>query len=329
MTLRNKLAGAAGAVSLALAASAATAADYPDKSVTLVAPYGPGGAADLAARTIAKEAPEYLGANIQVVNRTGAGGATGSASVVNAEPDGYELLLGRVGSQTVSPAMKANMPYEYDEFTYLGVIEINPVICATSTDNDIQSMSDLVERVRANPGAVTYSSSGVGTLLHIAAVLTLDEFGIENPVQAATHIPFRGGGEAAAAAVTGQVSFVCTNSSALMSHIQGGKLRPLVVTTEEPLEGVDAPTARALGHEDLEVLVGWSGILGPPDLPAEVKDTWKRVLNEISEDESWLETSRKRGSVPAVMDPESSLEFVRNQYQTFRELVQRLDMEIK
>jgi len=304
--------------------------DYPAEPVNLTAPYGPGGASDLASRTLASTAPAYLGEPVLVTNRSGAGGVTGSTYVLNSEPDGYNLLLARIGSHSVSTAMKSNMPYSWDDFTYLGLLEVNPVICATSTEKPYKSLDDLIAAIRENPGTLTYSSAGVGTLLQVAAVLVLDTVGIEDPVNAAIHIPFRGGGKAASAAATGQVDFVCTNSSALMSGIEGGKLRPLLVTTPQRLDAVpDAPTVAELGYPELEVLVGWSGLVGPPGLPDEVVETWADVLQKIKEDKSWNRMTTQLGSKPRILSPEETVEFVENQYKTFSELVKRLNMRIE
>lgn len=334
MTSRTHITRAVGAAALslglALAGPAGAQEDYPTKPVNLTAPYGPGGASDLASRTLASTAPAYLGEPMLVTNRSGAGGVTGSTYVLNSEPDGYNLLLARIGSHSVSTAMKSNIPYDWDDFTYLGLLEVNPVICATSTDRPYESLDDLVAAIEENPGMLTYSSAGVGTLHQVAAVLMMDTVGIEDPVNAAIHIPFKGGGNAASAAATGQVDFVCSNSSPLMTHIEGGKLRPLLVTTPERLDDVpDAPTVAELGHPELEVLVGWSGLVGPPGLPEEVVETWAGVLQQVKDDKSWNRLTTQLGSVPRILSPEQTVEFVKGQYETFSELVERLDMRIE
>lgn len=305
-------------------------AKYPDKPITLVAPYGPGGASDLASRTLASVIPQYLGQPVLVVNRSGAGGVTGSAFVYNSKPDGYTVMLARIGSHTVSPAMKSNIPYQYDKFTYMGLLEINPVICATSTKKPYKTLKDLIAAIKAHPGQLSYSSAGVGTLLQVAAVMVMDEVGIKDPIKAAIHVPYKGGGNAATAAATGQVDFVCTNSSALIGHIQGGALRPLLVTTPERLKDVpSAPTVRELGYPNLEVLVGWSGIAGPPNTPKEVVDVWAAALQKVKKDKSWNKLEARLGSVPHILSPADTVAFVKKQYKVFSSLVNRLGMRIK
>ena len=318
------------AVGLMAAPAVPMADEYPTKPITLVAPYGAGGASDMASRTLASVAPNYLGQPVMVVNRTGAGGVTGSTFVNKSRPDGYTLLLARIGSQSVSPAMKANIPYAYDDFTMIGVLELNPVICATAVDKPYNTLADLISAVKAKPGELSFSSAGVGTLLHIAVPLVLKVAGVPDPKNAMNHIPYKGGGNAATAAVGGHVDLVCTNSSALAGHIAGGKLRPLVITTAERQEvAPDAPTARELGMEELEVLVGWSGLYGPPGMDAAVVERLRATLQEVKGDKAWNKFTKALGSVPYILDGPGTKAFVDGQYNVFRTLVDELGMRIE
>ncbi len=284
----------------------------------------------MASRTMAAVLPSYLGQPVLVVNRTGAGGVTGSTFVNKAKPDGYTLLLARVGSQSVSPAMKENIPYKYDDFTMLAVIELNPVICATASSKPYKSMQDIVDAVTANPGKLSYSSSGVGTMLHVAVPLVLKMMGVENPLEAINHIPYKGGGNAATAVVGGHVDLICTNSSALSGHIAGGKIRPLMITTKERHEvAPDAPTARELGFPEIEVLVGWSGIYGPPGMDPEVVGKLRDAIQKVKEDKAWNKFTKSLGSVPHILDGPATRKFVDGQFNAFSALVDELDMRIQ
>ncbi|MCP3057012.1 Bug family tripartite tricarboxylate transporter substrate binding protein [Aurantimonas marianensis] len=304
-------------------------AEYPERPVRLVIPYGSGGATDLSARALSTALTPRIDQPLVLVNRAGAGGATGSAAVANADGDGYTMLAARVGSHTVNPAMKATLPYTLDDFRFVGVYEINPVVCAVSSNSDIKSMEDLVQRVKDEPGTVTFSSSGVGSLLHLAGVMVLDSFGIESPLEQAIHLPMGGGGEAATAVLQGTATFVCTNSSALASFVANGQLKPILVTTAEPVKGFDAPSAASLGHEELEELVGWTGIAGPADLSDEAAKKWGEWLVLATQDEGFLKFMDQAGSQVRLMSPEESVAFVNKQYETFRKLVDDLDMRVE
>ena len=239
------------------------------------------------------------------------------------------MLFARVGSHSVSPAMKSTLPYSLDDFRFLGVYEINPVACAVRADSDINSIEDLVKKVQANPGKVSYSSSGVGSMLHLAAVMVLKEFGVQNPVQQIIHLPMKGGGGAATAVLTGTATFICTNSSALASFVQNKQLKPILVTTAEPIEGFDAPTSKDLGKPALEQLVGWTGIASPAGLPDDIAADWQKWMAEATEDPKFKERMKASGSIIRLMSPDESKAFIDAQYTKFRSLVDELGMRIE
>jgi len=318
--------GVIGAIGLGLVATAA-AAEYPERPINMVIPYGAGGATDISARTIAEPLGNAVGKPLVMANVTGAGGATGSVAVQNAKPDGYTMLFARVGSHSVNPAMKATLPYTLDDFRFVTVYEINPVACAVNPNSGIESMDDLLAKV--NEGGVSYSSSGVGSLLHLAAVMVLDTFGVENPLDKTTHIPQKGGGAAATAVLNNTATFLCTNTSALASFVANGQLKPILVTTAEPVVGFDAPTSADLEKPALEQLVGWTGIAGPTGLPDDVAAKWGEWMADATADEKFREQMEARGSVIELMNPEDANAFIQTQYETFRALVDDLGMRIE
>lgn len=316
------------ALALMAPATAAFADGYPTKPVTLVAPYGAGGASDMAARIVAANAPTYLQQGVQVINKVGAGGTVGSTYVYNSRPDGYTLLLARVGTHAVSPAMK-QLPYDPTKFTLIGLLEKNPFICVTSTGKPYKTMDDLISAVKSNPGKISYSSAGVGTLHQVSAVMVLKEFGIENPIKSAIHVPYKGGGASALAVLKQETDFVCTNSSSVMGHISSGKMRALITTMPERLpELPDVPTARELGHPGLEIAVGWSAIVGPPKMDPEAVKKWSKVLEGLKADKSWNKMTTKLGSTPNVLSPQETRNFIEKSYNGMSSLVTKLGMKI-
>lgn len=333
MKLLGRLTRSVAALSLAgvtaAAMTTAAAAEYPDRPVTMVIPYGPGGATDISARTIAESLGNAVPQPLLMINRAGAGGATGSVSVKNAKADGYTMLFARVGSHTVNPAMKATLPYTLDDFSFVGVYEINPVACAVNIKSDIMTMDDLIKKIKANPGKVSFSSAGVGSLLHLAGIMAVSSFGVEKAVDAVIHIPLKSGGAAATAVLSGTSDFICTNTSALASFVTNKQLRPLMVTTPDPIPGFDAPSAASLGHPELEELVGWTGIAGPKGLPEDIAAKWRGYLGEATSNKKFVDAMTSRGSIIRLMDPKESATFIQGQYKTFSKLVTDLDMRIK
>jgi tripartite-type tricarboxylate transporter receptor subunit TctC len=159
--------------------------------------------------------------------------------------------------------------------------------------------------------------------------MVLRQFGIEDPLTQATHIPLKGGGAAATAVLNGTATFICTNSSALASFVANDQLKVLMVTTKEPVVGFDAPTANDLGKPALNQLVGWTGIAGPDGLPDDVAAKWGEWMAEATADEKFLEQMNARGSIIQLMNPEEANAFIQQQYETFRALVDELGMRIE
>lgn len=317
--------GAVCALSVGLAGAAV--AEYPERPINMIIPYGAGGATDISARTIAEPLGAAVGKPLVMANVTGAGGATGSVAVQNAKEDGYTMLFARVGSHSVNPAMKATLPYTLDDFRFVTVYEINPFACVVSANSDLMSMEDVLAAAKGD--GLSYSSSGVGSGPHLAAAMVLDAFGLEDAANAATHIPQQGGGAAATAVLNGTADFLCTNSSALASFVANGQMRALMVTTAEPVAGFDAPTATSLGHAELEQMVGWTGIAGPAGLPDDVAAKWGEWMQAAAADQEFVENMEARGSIIRVMSPEEANDFIKGQYETFRKLVDELGMRIE
>ena len=316
------------ATAFALTGTAALA-EYPERAVNMVIPYGPGGATDISARAIAEPLGTAVGQALVMANVAGAGGATGSVAVKNAKADGYTMMFARVGSHTVSPAMKEQLPYALDDFRFVGVYEINPVACAVKADSEFGSMDDIAAQANKDAGSVSFASSGVGTLPHIASVMVLREFGVGDPTQSVVHIPQKGGGAAATAVLNGTASFLCTNSSALAGFVANNQLKPLLVTTAEPVVGFDAPTSTDAGKPALQQLVGWTGVAGPKGLPDDVAAEWGKWIATATADETFKSAMEKRGSVIRLMNPEESNAFIQGQYEVFRKLVDDMGIRIK
>lgn len=322
---KNLVRVATGGVFLALAAAAS--AKYPTKPVTLVSPYGPGGAADLAARTLAGTAPAYLGNAVLVVNRTGAAGVTGSTTVAKGRKDGYTVLLARVGSQAAVPAINRKIPYAWDEFTFLGLLELNPFVLVVNAKSSLKSLDDLKSALKGGQ-KLSYSSAGVGTLLHVAMNMVLDQFGM-GP-DAMKHVPYKGGGKAAAAVVGGHVDMMFQNLSGVIGNIRAGKMRALAVSTPKRVAALpDVPTVAEAGYPALETVVGWSGVWGPPGMNREAADKWVEVLGKIKSDQAWIKLTKGLGSIPHVLGPAETKAFVKKQYEAFRALTEKLGMTIR
>ena len=306
--------------------SAALHAQYPSRPIDLVVPFTAGSDADLAARNLAQHAPRYLGGQTIVVrNQPGASGAIGTQAVKNAAPDGYTLLLARIASQVILPATDRKTPYRWSDFTQLSLLEINPYVCAVRREAKYDSMKALVEEIRARPGKLNFATVGPGTLQNFGPQYLFSLAGL--PRDAAVGIPYKGSGELTTALLGGQVDFACSNLGALLGHVRAGSLRALMTTTREPLKELPAvPTARGLGWAQMENLAAWSSLAGPPGLPPEVVERWSAAMGELARDPGWLAGNEKLGGIPSVRNPAETERFVREQYELYGRLAQRLGL---
>lgn len=314
---------------VAAAVAAPVAAEYPTRAIQMLIPYGPGGATDLSARALSTALTPIVSQPVIVSNRAGAGGTTGSVAVRDADADGYTLLFARVGSHTVNPAMNPNLPFTIDEFSYLGIYEINPVACVVNSNSGITTIDELIAKVNDNPGQVLFSSAGVGTLPHFGALMVLDAYGVTDLADNVIHIPTEGDGQALTAVLQGTSDFYCGSTSPSAPFVQSGQMVPLMVTSSERIDGFDAPTVEELGKPELQALVGWTGIAGPAGLSDEVTEKWGEWLETATQDEDFMRFMTSGGSVVQVMSPAETVEFVNDAYEVFRRLVVELDLEIE
>ncbi len=308
-----------------LAALAATVAapvlaqPYPNRPITLIAPYAAGGDSDASGRNLAAVAVKYMGQSLVVQNIVGASGIIGSQRVRTSVPDGYTLLIARGGSQAISPALDSKTPYKWNDFTFISLLDFNPVACVVKGDSPHKSMKDLLEALKAQPGKLNYATAGPGTTQHMAVEVLLRSAGL--PSNSAEQIGYKGGGEATAAVLSGQVQFLCNNLPTLGGQLKAGTMRGLLTTTSERLkEYPDIPTARELGLTPMEQVMGWSGLYGPPGLPPEVVSKWAEVLKRVAQDPDWIRGNAGFGAIPAIRSSADTEKFAREQVELYEKL---------
>ena len=300
----------------------AHAEDYPAKAITLVAPYGAGGASDLAARALAEAARAHTGGQpVVVVNKTGNGGMNGAGFVSKAAPDGYTLLLSRVG-MALYPAVHTDSPVGWDDYTFLGLLESTPMILAVNADSDIKNIDGLIAGIRDSGGAITYAASGPTAIDGFTVQALLTDTGLD-PLSAAVLVPYKGGSALAAALLGGHVDFLAIAAGSLMPHIKAGKMRALMVYAPKRIEALpDVPTAGELGFEMAGQVGGWSGLYGPKNLPGNVVSEWRGILENVAKDERWLDLARKRGSISIIGDKDPTA-FVKSQFELYNGMARK------
>jgi tripartite-type tricarboxylate transporter receptor subunit TctC len=323
--MRLRLAMTALAALAVGAAAPVHAQPYPNRPITLIAPFAAGGDSDLAGRNLAAAAARFMGQPLVVQNVVGASGTIGSMRVRTAAPDGYTLLIARGGSQAITPALDSKTPYKWNEFTMLSLLEFNPVVCVVKGDAPQRTLRDLLDALKAQPGKFNYATAGPGTTQHLAVEVMLRAAGL--PPTSAEMIGYKGGGEATAAILSGQVQFLCNNLTTLGGQLKGGAMRALMTTTAERIrEYPDIPTARESGVAPMEQVMGWSGLYGPPGLPAEVVAKWTDTLQRLAQDPEWLKGNAAFGGIPAIRSPAETEKFAREQYELYERLGTALNL---
>lgn len=254
---------AAGAAAL-LVAAAAHAQSYPERPVRIVVGFPPGGSSDTVARVVAQHLAPLLGQPVVVENKPGAGGVIGSDTVAKAPPDGYTLLLATAGHSTAA-AMVQKLPFDaINDFAWISTVTTYPFAFATSAESQIKSLPDLIQKAKAAPGKITYSSAGVGTSHHLLGEWLSSLAGIE-----LNHIPFKGGTSPLTEVLAGRVDVMVETMTLVLPHIKSGKLRGLAVSSPEPKTYLpDVPPA----SKTVPGLVfqSWLGIAGPAGMPTPV-----------------------------------------------------------
>lgn len=257
-------------LSLLLSASAfastlaAHAADYPAKPVELVVPYAPGGFADTLARMVGDSMSKTLGQSVVVQNRPGANGNIASAFVARAPADGYTLLLSTISTMTINPFLYKNPGFDpVKDFSPVSLLVDTTNVVVVNPKSGISTFKDLIAQARANPGKMTFGSSGNGSTLHLSGELFKQMIGADM-----VHVPYKGGAPALVDLIGGQLSLMFSDTSAIQ-HIQAGRLTPLAVTSSKRLAALpNVPTVEEAGIPGYVVEV-WYGIVAPKGTPKE------------------------------------------------------------
>ena len=307
-------------IAAAVLGTSAALAQYPSKPVTFVVPFAAGGDSDLSGRNLAQYAQKYLGKPpIVVANRVGASGSIGSVAVKNAARDGYTLLVGRIASHAIYPAIDSKAPYKWNDFTMLSLLELNPYVCVVKGDSPMKSMKDLIAQMRKAPGMLNFATSGVGTIQNFGPQYFFTLAGLTRDHALGIH--YKGGGEVTTSLLGNQVHFACNNLTTILSHIKAGSLRALMVTTPQRLSDLpDVPTSRELGWAAMERITGWTALMGPPAMAKEAVDKWTEVLGKIASDPDWIAGNVKFGGIPAIRSVAETEKFVREQYELYEQL---------
>lgn len=262
---------------LTTAALPTLAQDYPSKPITLVVAFSAGGNNDLRARQLGVPVGALLGQTIVVDNKPGASGNIGHDLVARATPDGHTLGIGAMGPLAVNPSLFPKMAFDPQrDFVPVVLIEKAPLVLVTRVDKPFKTLKDVLVAAKARPGALTIGNAGTGGAHHLSAELLEETAGLQ-----LLHVPYKGGGPAATALLSGETDLMFEQTYAALPSIQAGKIRALAVTSDKRLPSLpDVPTMAELGFPQATVS-NWLGVIAPKGTPPAVVRKLNEAFNKV------------------------------------------------
>lgn len=286
-------------LALALAGAASGQDAYPTRPVTVIVPFPPGGVADIVARVIAPAMERSLGQPVVVSNRPGAGGTVGAAALANSAADGYSLLMALASISTnpeqdrVSGRQSA---FQLSQLAPVARISIEPMLLAVRAGSPYRSLKDVIEDAKNRPARITYASSGLYGVYHVATEMFTHEAGVR-----LHHIPYKGGAPALLALLSGEVDIGLVTRAVGLKHLQAGTLRPLAAWGSRRWEQFpDLPTVKELGF-DVEYNL-WSGLFAPAGTPEPVMKKVRQAVRTAMDDAQFKSAMEKLQASLAYMD---------------------------
>ncbi len=285
---------------LGLVAAPATAQTYPDRPITLVAPFPPGGVADQVGRPLGAAMEKLLKQPVVLQNKPGAGGAVGMASVAQSRPDGYTLLVALSSISIIPEADKLfnrQPAYTMDQLAPVALLSADPTVMVVKADSPWKTVKDFVEDAKKRPGQIAYASSGVYGTLHVA----MEMFAVAADIKL-RHVPFSGGGPAVTALLGNNVQALASGPGPVLAQIKAGTLRPLAGWGDKRIPALpDVPTFKELGYKDVEFYI-WAGLFAPKGTPAPAINTLREATKKAVDDPDFKKTMENQGSPISYLD---------------------------
>jgi len=249
--------------------------DYPTRPVRWVVPFTPGASNDVIARLIGGKLGDMFGHQFVIDNRPGAGGLVGAETVARAAPDGYTLILANPGPNVNAPLLSKKPLYKPSDFEAVVFIGYAPLIILTNPSFAPKTPKDLLEYLKANPGKVSWGSSGIGSSLHIGLALFQSATGAN-----VVHVPYKGSGPAITDLIGGQIQAMHTTTVSGEAAIKGNRVRVLAAASPKRLALLpDVPTLAEAGIKDAEAIV-WFGMAAPARTPRPIVEKLNRAVNQ-------------------------------------------------
>lgn len=312
------LALAAGVAAGGFAALPASAqANYPAKPITIVVPFAAGGTTDILARVIGEALKTELGQPVVIDNRAGAGGNIGGALAAKAAADGYTLFMGTVGTHAINASLYKKMPFDHvKDFAPLTRVAMVPNLLVAHPSRPYRTVQELIAYAKANPGKVTYGSSGNGSSIHLSGELFNSLAKVDM-----IHVPYKGSAPAVSDLIGGQIDIMFDNMPSAIQHVRSGRLKAIAVTTaRRSPELPNVPTIAEAGVPGYEA-TSWFGMFAPAATPAPIVARLNTALVKVLGDAQVKKKLAEQGAEPYAEKPEQFAEFIRKETAKWSQVV--------
>lgn len=311
----------AGSGDAVWAQQANVTATYPSRPVTVVVPYAAGGPVDVMARIVSQHMSKTLGQSFMVENVTGAGGTIAVRRAFRADPDGYTLNVGNLGSHAAAYGIYGPEKAGYDprEFEPIGLISSTPIYLVVRNDFPAQNLQEFVAFAKANPGKITNGHGGVGGTLHLACTLFSSVAGIQ-----LTPVAYRGSAPAMNDLISGQIDSICDSAPSALPQLQAGKIRALVVAEEKRVPFSPNIPASPETSTPQFLATGWNAMFAPKGTPASALDRLRAALRDaLANPEVQKRIVELGGTVPqgGLSEPDGLRAFVREEVERWGKVV--------
>jgi tripartite-type tricarboxylate transporter receptor subunit TctC len=310
------------AAAILCAASIASAQDYPTKPIRIIVPLTPGSGADIAGRIVAKHMSDAFRQPVLVENRPGAGGIIGTQVMLNADPDGYVLMV-QSASHAANPAIYKTLPYDpLKDIVDVALLGMTPYVMIAAKGGAYPTLKSLIDAAKAKPGEIPFASAGVGTSTHIAAEYVAQVAGIRM-----LHIPYKGSPEAIQDTMAGRTSFYMAPLDAAIGHLKEGKIAAFGVSTAKRAEIVpDIPTLAEAGLANYDLAL-WFGMWAHAGTPPAVVQKLNAQVNAIVQGKEVREQFGRIGIAVVPMNTDEFARFVREQMGTLRKIAREANIQ--
>ena len=294
-------------VALALAAGGAIAQSYPSKPIRFIVPWPPGGGADVLSRIVSPKLGEALGQQVVIDNRGGAAGNIGAEMAAKSPPDGYTIVFAYAGTHAINPSIYSKLPFKESDFAPIIWTAEVPQVLVVHPSLPVKNVKDVIALAKSKPDQLSYGSSGSGAMNHLTGAL----FTMMTNTKI-VHVPYKGGGPAAIALLSGEISMIFGEPATVVQQIKAGRVRAIAVTsTKRALALPDLPTIAESGVPGYEV-TSWNAILAPAGTPASIVDKLADAIKKGLDDPAVFKRLQEAGVDPTLgRGPKKTAEFIK------------------